>query len=402
MRRPACLPLACVLLPVVAATPALADEFDTLTFSASLNVNRDDNTFRLPKDLSPEVFGASAERGDTITSTTVGIAFDKRWSLQRLRLNASMTDNRFSNHGYLGYRADNADGRFDWSLTPQLTGRIAGGRSQTLNSFADYRHADANINTIDRIEGGLEYGGLGPWRLFAGGDKARNTNSQVFLETGDTDNTGAHAGVKYVSAAGNSLGYRLRSQKVDWLHRPLNLVLGFDTSARETRHEILFGLKPMDKTELEGSVGRVKRRHDNVPLRDFDGTAGQLTARWLPTAKLRFDLQATRNLRSWWTNGGSYTVTDTLALSPSWQIDSKIALRGHIEHSEREFSGNAIAQGSASQRLDRSDSLGVALDWQPWRLVGLSFHLNKSRRNSNQPGFDFDNLTTGLTVQFSY
>ena len=390
-------------LPALLASPvAQADELDSFNLRASLSILRDDNTFRLADGATPSLPTTSPERGDTITSTSVGLNFDKRWSLQRLRLDASLTEHRYSNHDFLDYRADNANARWEWGLTPHLTGHIGGGRSQSLNNFVDYRRFDRNINTADQIDGAIEYGGLGPWRLFAGADKVRNTNSLVFRETGDTDAKGGEAGIKYLTRAGSSFGFRLRERRIDWLHRSLNDVYAYDTSAREHRQEVLFGLKPFDKTEIDGFVGHVKRRHDHFAIRDYDGTDGQLTARWLPTAKLQFDVQARRNHDSWWDLFSSHTVTDSLSIGPAWQIDSKFTLRGRYEQSERSFSGTPLVMSLDPQRQDRISSASLNLDWQPWRLLGLSLSLSKTRRSSNLPGYEFDDLTAGVTVNASY
>ena len=386
----------------LAAMPAQADEFDTFNLQVSENISHDGNTFRMPGGAAPVIAGQTSGRSDTIASTMVGVTFDKRYSLQRLHLSATLSNNRYNNHGFLNNNASNADARWDWGLTPHLDGNVGIEHSQSLNSFVDYRHFDRNMNTTDKLRAAIEYGGDGPWRLFAAGDKGRNTNSLPFLETGDTDTNSAEAGVKHITQAGTSIGYRLRERHIDWLHRPLDPFNAYDTRARETDHDLLFGIKPLDKVELEGTVSRIKRRHENFSIRDYSGTGGHLTAKWAPTAKLQLDLTATRDYAAWWDLMSNHMVTSTVALTPVWQIDAKMALRGRLEHTNRNFAGPLLISTPDPQRQDVVRSGYLALEWLPWRKLTLSASVAKTTRSSNTPGYEFDDLTAGVAAQLNF
>ena len=98
--------------------PARADENDLLNAQAFARVIRDDNLFRLPDGVAPppQLAGSDA-RHDTVHAQGIAATLDKRYSLQRLHLGASMADYRFRTFPFLDYQTKVFDAAWHWALT---------------------------------------------------------------------------------------------------------------------------------------------------------------------------------------------------------------------------------------------------------------------------------------------
>ena len=61
-----------------------------------------------------------------------------------------------------------------------------------------------------------------------------------------------------------------------------------------------------------------------------------------------------------------------------------------------------MAIGLVEQREDRYNYFGVNATWTPTRNWELGLGVVYSKRDSNIPNNDFDDLTTTVTVQFRF
>ena len=383
--------------------PAHADEYDTFNLRLSESLARDNNLFRLPAGVDPATVGVGkSTRSDTIRTDAVALTIDKNYSLQRFHLGASFSNYTFSNYGFLDYNTKNFDGRWNWSLTPNVTGLVSAERTQSLNSFADYQSYIRNVRTTDTVRGNGEFGSLGALRFVAGIAQSKTTSDQLIQQEGDYRTRTAEGGVRYLTSAESWLGYTYRENWVEWTGRDLDPINLYDTGARQIDHEINGSWHVASQAAIDGAVARVHRRHDNFSQRDFTGTNGRLGVNWLPAASVQVRLNAKREYGTWWTGTTSYVVTDTVSLIPAWQITPKITLRGQIDESTRDFRGPLAGAPATDMRQDRLGAAQIGLDWTPIRSLTLGTALQKSRRSSNYPGLDFSDTTTSITAQLTF
>ena len=393
--------LACALL--AAGAPAFADEFDTFNVFLSESYAHDNNLFRLPDGIDPTAVGLSkSKRADNIRTDAVGLTLDKEYSLQRFHLGAKLADNHFSNYNFLDYTTKNFDGRWNWSLTPNITGLLGAERAQSLNSFADYQTYIRNVRTTDTVRGNAEFGSLGALRFVAGISQSKTTNDQLVQQEGDYRTRNAEGGVRYLTTADSWIGYTYREGWIDWTGRALDPVNLYDTGAKQVDNEINASWRATGQASVDGAVARIHRSHDNFADRDFSGTNGRLGVNWLPTAALQIRFNAKREYSTWWTSITSYVVTDTVSLIPVWAITEKVTVRGQIDHATRDFRGPLPGAPAGEARHDTTGSAQIGLDWTPIRSLTLGTAVQKSRRSSNYPGLDFSDTTTSVNAQLTF
>lgn len=385
------------------APPVQADEQDTFNIRFAESYARDNNIFRLPDDVDPATRGlGKSSRGDNIRTDSLSLTGDKRYSLQRFHIGARYDANHYDNYGALDHSTRNFDGQWNWSLTPHITGQLAAERAQALNNFADIQsNYVRSVRTTDTVRGNSEFGSIGALRFVAGISQSKTTSTEPIQQDWNTRTRSVDGGLRYLTAAENSIGYRYRENRVDWQGRPLDTINLYDIQARQADHEVFGQWRLAAQATLDGAVTRVKRRHDNISERDYSGTATRLNVNWLPDAQIQAALFAKREYTSWWSNTASYTITDSIGITPTWRVASKVTLYGRIEQSRREFRGPIVAT-AGDARLDKQSSALLGIDWEPLRNFLVGGSVLKSRRSSNLAGLDYTDTYTSVKAQIKY
>jgi len=228
--------------------------------------------------------------------------------------------------------------------------------------------------------------------------EARNT--ATFNAVGDFDQTTVEGGVRYVTREDNSLTLTAREGRGRYQGRAIDNVAlldnGFDQHELEARGIWRVSAQSM----LDGRLAYLERKHNNFSQRDFHGPVGRLDYVWTPTAKLRFDFTAARNLYSFQEAANSYYVAETLAVAPVWQISEKTSARLKLEHIKREYRG-AVTAGSP-QRNDTLRGVGLYGEWLATRALTLSAEARREQRSSNLAGFDYRANIVGVKAQFRF
>ena len=134
----------------------------------------------------------------------------------------------------------------------------------------------------------------------------------------------------------------------------------------------------------------------NFSYRDYDGLVGNANFIWTPTAKLQLAFLASTDIGSFQTNDANYFRSNMLSFNPQYAFTEKLLLRGALNISER------LLEGAQSNRADIIKAASISIDWTPRRYVDIGANLQKSSRSSNVSGFDFTDLSSGLTANIHF
>lgn len=382
--------------------PSLADKADTLNASVSETVVRDDNLFRAPDGTAPMLAtrGITA-RGDTIHAGSLKLNLDKNISLQHFHAGADVTDYRFGVFSFLDYRSKGFDARWDWALTPQLYGKFSTERTQSLNSFSDYRGYQRNLRTIEKRNATFEYEAFGAWRILgaSGRDKVMDT---YVLPTNSKSTDFTEAGIKYLSSSGNSVTLLGRASRISWLGIPLSEALQFDSAATEHDSEVRIDLPLSVRSEIQAVVTRLSRKHRNFSSRDYAGTAETFSYVWTPGAKTQILFSASRSYVDWWDVGTSYNITDSVSMMPTWQLSPEFSARLRVEKSRRSFYAPIYLPPGMPLRRDDCRNGQLNLEWLPLRNISVTASLQKERRDSNQEDLSYTDTLKAVHLQLSF
>ena len=387
---------------LLGAARAWADEFDTLNINGGMTVINDSNLFRLSGSADPNVVLGKSSTADQIVVTSVGARLAKPYSLQRFELSASLVDYRYQSAKFLNFSAFNYDAAWRFSLTPRLKGSLTADRSETLNSFVDFRAFVRNVRTEENNRFNAEYEIDGVWRLIGGASQSKIQNAQLFVQQQDFKSTAAEFGAKYAFPSGSFISGLTRAQAGNYfkLAQPVAASL-FDNRFDQTEYEARGYWLTSGKSSLDTRLAYVERKHPTFAERDFSGLVGNASFNWGISGKTRLVSSVSRDLASFVQTSSSYTRNDRLSVGPVWEVSPKAVVRARLDYSSRAFLG-PVAATPFNNRSDKLRTLYLGTDWQPYRWVTMSASLQNDKRTSNLAGLDFASTQVTVSAQLTF
>jgi exopolysaccharide biosynthesis operon protein EpsL len=383
-----------ILPAILFATPVLADENDTLNFIVGVSRQHDDNLFRL----------STSEQTDNITKAFAGVRLDKTYSLQRVKIDYTVTSYNYQTNSNLDFNAQDYKAAWLWTLTPSLKGTLSADRSQQLNDFQDYRNVigangkNIRINQTQHFE--ADFSPHGIWHLLGGVTRAELKNSRIFFEEDDSTTNALDAGVKYVYRSGSAITLMGHQRKGEYNNRSPNPIFLFDSGFDETEGEAKLSWLLSGKSQLNLRVAYVTRDHDHFSERDFSGAVGSVDYNWSPAGKLYVNVRLASDLSSYQTVDSSYTRNNILSVSPTYAVTEKIDINANASISRRSFLGGGVSPSGG--RVDDTQFLSVGVNWKPYRNVTLGANVQRSNRNSSLSSLDYTDTITGISGTLNF
>lgn len=372
-----------------------ADAYDSLNFMAGVSRQHDNNIFKTENN----------EESENITSAYAGLRFDKTYSLQRIKIDARLTNLSYSNNDFLNFTSKNYDAAWYWALTPKLTGTISAGRSESLNNFNDIRASgnvvrQQNINVSQNQFFQADFAPGGGWHLLAGLSRNTLQNSNTFNANPSFTSNSLDVGTRYDFKSGSSITLMNHIRKGSFDDRQINQTSLFDSEFKEREYELRLNWILSAKSQLNFVASYLNRDHENFSQRDYSGMQGDLTYNWVATSKINLAVSLNSRLATFQTNTESYTRTNTLSIVPTYKIAEKVNLRGAVNYTKRNFEGYGIVSSQGREDDVRSVSLG--LDWNPTNYLTFGLDLAKTQQDSNIVGFDFDDTTASASANLMF
>jgi exopolysaccharide biosynthesis operon protein EpsL len=371
----------------LSASLACADELDTLQFRASINKAYDDNLFRRSNN----------ETSEQITRSTLGIKFDKAYSLQRVILDVWVIDNKYHENDYLDFVGKNYSATYLWTLTPSITGTLSSKQTESMNNFGDFLRTEQNVRTMTMNEFTAKYSPHKIWGFILGVSQNKLENSQVFTAITDFDAKGLDYGVSYDFSSGAYIKFLAHNRSGGLSQRPLDPVNAFDNGYKENEYELDLFFQEVGKSSLSAKVGHVAREYDNFTVRDYEAFIGNVNYNLIITGKIRSNFILARTAAPFETSNTTYSISDTFSTRLTYDVSSKIEAGLNLRYSERDFEGRA--RFDTSGRNDKEHSYGGFINWNPTKNIGLSLNSVKSYRNSTISRFDYEDTLTSVNLE---
>lgn len=362
---------------VMAAPAALAQDASAeegLHVGARLGVEHDSNVLRQTSG------GAS----DTAWTAGLGLKYNKRFSLQRLRADVEWDTWRYSDHSELNFNTLNYNLAWDWSVTPRLHGTVSADRRQ-------YREVVTDPVTVSNLigkrternelaEGAFEVGsGI---QVLAGASHYRAESTEPFSWDGLPDITYWQAGVGYQAPSGSTAALRYKHGDGNY-HDPT--FAGFATlnsDFKDEEVELAGSWSYSGKTTVNGRISHLKRTHDAAPVLDFSGVRGALNVNWAVTGKTRLQAGWMRDVSATGLATGGRVDSDRLFIAPVWQATAKTAFTARYDYTRREWKGVPAATPDAG-RNERIEALQAGVDWQALRTILVSGYIRHEKLHSS-------------------
>ncbi len=390
--------LAVALLPRVAAA-----QQGPVTLRLSSTPAWDSNVFRVPDGVNdPQLARGLSGKSDRSTATTIGLSFNKAYAQQSVLLEIDNTATRHQKFKFLDRDAINYRAVWRWHLTPRISGTLSTDRAQSVVGFDDTQDQTLTTTTTRNRNFALDAWLFGGWHLLAGAGESERGTSRVFLSDPASDQASADFGIRYDYASGSSISATRRltrgvseGQEVD----PVNLI---DNVFALNQTDLRATWIVSGKSTLAAHLGRIERRHRNIPQRDFSGINADSTYTWTPAGRLTVVATASRAISPFLTGTSStYRVEDTLAFAPTWRVSEKVGLSIRASRRASEFRGPVVPVAGPPRR-DVLTSMQFGASWTPTTNVRFAATLQRDRRTSTDIAFFYNGTTASLSASLTF
>jgi exopolysaccharide biosynthesis operon protein EpsL len=406
-RRPnVCLLVALLLLPC----HAFAGEGDAFSLVTSAFWQYQDNVFYLPDGSEPTQFGAGAPRGDHSRTVSVGLNLDKMVGRQHFTGNVTRNTVRYNRLGLLDYDGYSAQAGWKWRVGNDLSGDLNYTKRRYLQGFGDFRAAEVAKNLVD-VESwrfAANYKLDAYWTLLGGVNRDSLRNDLVLRQPNDYDIDRAEAGIRYTTRAGTAFELVGRHSEGNFPNRLVG-VAGANPNATNSYSqndvEARIRWQPVGHSRLSASVGQAKRKHDDVPARDYDDVYGKFSWEWQPTGHTGITFEAQRQISAVDDNFSSYFQTETFSIAPVWYATGKVRVDGLLQWRTREGQGNTIFTQNGFSGLARDEdllTLSLGATWAIQQNLSANAEIRRDTRDANLQFYQYKVNSVSASVQYVF
>ena len=389
-----------LLLP---APCAIAQESDPLTVFAEQKVSHDDNVFRISKSVDSTATIGSPSRGDTYRTTSVGLRLDLPVSQQRFQADVLLNRTRYNHFSALNFDGHDILANWLWRVGDRASGRLGYTDSESLVSYAYLLGTTPDRLRLRQAQASGAYMLTPVWKIGASLDALTQRNSDPPRQVNDADILAAEILAGYASRAGNSLGVSVRAESGRFpVPQPVGTDL-VDNAYQQYSAGVVGDWTPSGASRLGARVDRVSRRYQELPQRDFDGTAWRAEYEWKPTDKTSLAAIARREISPYEYVRSSLVLVRGVALRPSLRMSETIEVAANLESGTRRYAGDpAVALGLASERVDHVRTAGALVSYRPVRLVTLQLSAYHESRTSNVDFGDYSANVVQLSGRLTF
>jgi exopolysaccharide biosynthesis operon protein EpsL len=367
------------------ASTATEEVGPSLQFRALAGIEHESNVTRVN----------TGEISDTAAILGVGVRFDRRYGLQRLRADLEANTYKYAHESSLDYNIFNYALAWDWSLTPRFHGVLGANQQQyrdvQLDPVALVNRVGRRSDRTELFEGVYDVGAA--WRVMGGLSHTQSKSELPNSWDGNPEITNARAGLGYEWPSGASVYGRVRHGTGSY--KDPTAAAGGDFEENEV--DVALKWPATGKTALDARLGHIERKHDDNTQRDFSGVVGAAVVSWSITGKTSLAAGVSRDLNATGDVIGGSVRSDRVFIGPLWRVTPLIAVNLRYDQVRRVWEDVPAATINAG-RHESARILSAAVEWQALRWMSVSGYVRGERQTSNA-NTGYRNTTVGAAVK---
>lgn len=372
-----------------------SDTDNGLNFSAAQKLLYDSNVFRMPDEASTPAATAAGQRGDAVSTTQLGVSFDKNFGRHHLILKYAPSVVRYVEFEQFDYEAHDvfadwrgyigSDGGYGMryqhiEIASDVADLIIPGRNIVSTDVAS---ADLVLRTGSMLQA------VTAWRA------TRTRNSAELEQGGDNQGWSADAGLRLAASPDSKADLRYRHSQYEYPH--VIPVLSQDNSYRQDELELSWDWRVTAPSQFQGRASYVKRAHDHIAERDFSGFAGNFKYTWRPTVASSLEVNAFKELGAVTDASASYARTYGLSITPSWEpVEKTLSFGALLKWLNRSYEGFSLV----ARPDERTTILGLIATYKPDPHWVFGLGVNDERRHSDATARDYSVWTAMLSARW--
>jgi opacity protein-like surface antigen len=382
-------------------SPITRNSPNSLEFFIADQFSYDDNLYRLPSSFAvPAAAGSLATRADSFNSVTLG--GNGRWfsDLQALSFDFRADDNRFIHNNSLDNVSGKGNLEWDWRLGTYWSGEAGVTYYRALADFASTGYYARDVVQREDYFGNFRYQAGPHWALYGGFIGADTSQTAAPEQLYNFNSKAGTAGIELVTSSSNTVDLEYRYTSADF---PQGFVLNgapFNPDYKEQTARVLVKYVFSAATELDASVGYLKRDYPESRFATFSGDIWRAALQWEPTDQLQWTLAGWRQLAAYVDAESDYFVSKGVSLTPTWIVTQTLKLSLTVSRENHDYIGSSPSTITLVSRRDKLTSGKAGLIYAPKDTLLFNLTCRYDKRDSNQAEFQFNDTLAAASVTF--
>ena len=379
----------CLLL---LSTSSFAEGIIDIKPYISTSANYDDNVFRFSSSDQAKAALGSSHRSDLVKQLNLGVEVNLRLSRQLVSFTSSINENKYSRFSNLDNTGKAIGLRWDWRMGNDFYGVLSANKADAIAGFNETRSPIKNIRATDSQAASINWNLLPDWTLYLNGARDELKNKAISSIQLDREDSVVESGIRYQSQLGTQLGLSYRMIDSSFPNRTGLIRALFGAQSNEEEVALNAAWLPAPKTRISTRISHVNLVRKDSQLSNFNGFNQHWGLDYAATSKVNFNLAAYQDLSPIDDVISTYVKTTGIEINPSWNITSKVVLRGNLRYAENAYIGSAAISNNNMERLDTSTQAGLSLIYSPTlkSLLELQYAGEKRTSNIADAGYTFN------------
>ena len=385
------IPAWCFLL---LSTSSFAEGIIDIKPTIGTSINYDDNVFRFSSPDQAKAALGSSNMSDLVKQVDLGVEVNLRLSRQLISFTSNINENKYSRFSNLDNTGKAIGLRWDWRMGSDFYGTLSANKTDAIAGFNETQSAIKNIRTTDKQSASINWNLLPDWTLYLNGERNNLSNQAISSIQLNREDHIVESGIRYQSQLGTQLGLSYRMIDARFPNRTGLIRTLFGSESSEEEVALTAAWLPAPKTRISTRLSHVNLTRKDSLLSEFNGFNQHWGLDYAATSKVNFNFAAYQDLSPIDDVVSTYVKTTGVEINPSWNITSKVVLRGNLSYAENAYIGSAAISNNNIERLDTSTQAGLSLIYTPTLKSLLEFQYTGERRTSNiaDAGYQFNNF----------
>ena len=358
------------------------------------SIHYDDNVFRFSSPDQAKAALGSSNMSDLVKQLDLGVEVNLRLSRQLVSFTSSVNENKYSRFSNLDNTGNSIGLRWDWRMGNDFYGVLSASKTDAIAGFNETKSPIKNNRATDKQSASINWNVLPDWTLYLKGERINFNNEAISSIELDREDQIIESGIQYQSQSGTQLGLTYRMVDASFPNRTglIKTLFGSESSEKEVALNVAW--LPTSKTRISTRLSHVNLVRKDSQLSDFNGFNQHWGLDYAATSKVNLNLIAYQDLSPIDDVVSTYVKTTGIEVNPSWNITSKVVLRGNLSYAENAYIGSAAISNNNIERLDASTQAGLSLIYTPTlkSLLELQYTGEKRTSNISAAAYQFNNF----------
>lgn len=369
---------------------------------ASQAFSYDSNIFRSAR--------GTPETDDTISTTSLLAGVDQPFGRQRLRADAAVRYNKFSDQDQLDNTAYRLGADLDWETIGRLSGNVSAAVQERLARYGVEGTPNTTSRNLERARefgATVQYGGPSILAIYGLFDHRSIDYSLAQFNSLEYDRDTVGIGARYRVSGALTLGAEARRGEGEYP----NARGGVGDSFTRDELAVTALWVPTGASRVSARLAATDQSHD-VEARNFSGATGSLSWDYRPTGKLRFATELRRDTGQETDPlrlagvidaiGDNSEVSNRLQVRAFYEATAKIRLDGTLRYTRRSLVDTLTLPGVAISSAGHDSTTYAALGarYAPTRTIELGCQIGREERTADSTvSFAYDANTASCFAQ---